>query len=273
MKKYLLIKSIVLLLITVIYSSCDAVLDQDKTDFGKGPILTQFQKATIVANFVKDGTVQTYDIPLTIIGGRNEPINEPITITISVDPSSTASLGSEFTLETTTYTIPAGKMAVNAQIKVSTNKLDPFDAKSLILKIDSSNKGISEKNKTKIVLQAVCPLNLDNFVGNYTSTKDGISSNSVVVLGSAPNSLLITTGSEKILIQLNPEVTKPTITYVDKGAVLSVHTTYGDVWATTINPELSTYNSCDYSLNLEFKRCVSVGCFAGSIVKKLVKKP
>lgn len=210
---------------------------------------------------------------MTIIGGRNEPINEPITITISVDPSSTAVSGSEFTLETTTYTIPAGEMSVNAQIKVDTNNLDPFNAKTLVLRIDSTNKGISEKNKTNIVLQAVCALNMNSFIGNYTSTTDGISSNSVVVLGSKPNSLLITTGTEKILIVLNTEVTKSTITYVDKGAVLSINATYGDVWATTITPELSTYNSCDYSLNLEFKRCVSAGCFAESTVKKLVKKP
>lgn len=265
-------KVVALLLIMVAFSSCDAILDQEEIDFGKGPILAQFVQKSVVANFIKDGAIQTYDIPLTIIGGKNEPINEPITVTISVDPSSTAVSGSQYTLESTTYTIPAGEMSVNAKIKVPTANLDPFNAKTLVLKIDSSSKGVSESNKTKVVLQAVCSLNLNNFVGTYNTKTDGVAATSVVTLGTNPNTLLITTGPEKILIQLSTVVTKPTITFVDKGAVLGINSTYGDIWATTITPQSSTYNSCDYSLNLKYKRCVGAGCFAGEIVKTMVKQ-
>lgn len=271
MRKYSIIKAISFLLIAVAFSSCDDILDQEETDFGKGPMLAQFEQQSVVANFIQNGEVQTYNIPIQIIGGRNQPINEPITVTISADPSSTAVSGKEYTLETTTYTIPAGQLSVNAQIKVPSDNLEPFDAKKLVLKIDSSSKGVSESNTTEIVLQAVCELDLSGFVGDYTSTTAGVSKTSVVSLGSETNSLLITTGAEQILIQLSTDVTKPTITYVEEGAVYSVHASYGDVWATTVSASLSTYNSCDYSMNLEFKRCVSIGCFAGTIKKTLVK--
>ena len=261
-----------LIMLMVAFSSCDAVLEQDKTEFGKGPILAQFAKASTTAKFLQDGKIQTYNYPLTIIGGNNEPINEPVTVTISVDPSSTAVSGKEYTLEKTTYTIPAGEMSVNAEVKVITANLDSFNAKTLVLKVESSSKGVSDRNKAKIVLQAVCPLNLNSFLGNYTSTTGTSSKTSVITLGAQPNTLLITTGAEKILIELNPDPVNGTITFVPKGAVLSNNATYGPVWATTIEADASNYNSCDMSMDLEFKSCVGAGCFGGTTVKTLVKQ-
>ncbi|RBN49557.1 DUF1735 domain-containing protein [Flavobacterium psychrolimnae] len=271
MKKYLLNKSIAIFLLAVTFTSCDAILDQEEIDFGQGPVLAQFENSSITANFIKDGSTVSYDVPITIIGGRNEPLDVPVEVTISADASSTATAGVEYSLDNTKFTIPAGELSVNAVIKVNTSNLDPFDAKTLVLKIDSSSQGVSETNTTSVTLQAVCSLDLNNFLGSYTSTTAGVSKNSLVTLGSKPNSLLITTGSEKILVELNTDVTNPTITYVEEGAVLSVHASYGDIWATTISPALSTYNSCDFSMKLEYKRCVSIGCFAGSRITTMTK--
>jgi hypothetical protein len=286
MKKYIIkSKIIALLLIAIVFSSCDAILDQDKTDFGKGPVLAQFVKSSITANFIKDGAVATYDVPLTIIGGRNEPLSVPVDITISADPSSTATSGVEYTLETTKFTIPAGEMTVNAKVKVNTANLDAFNPKTLVLKIDSSSESVSESNKTSIVLQAVCALNLNNFVGNYTSTTSRLSGSrtATVALGPVPNSLIITNaegyGNDTIIIVLSTDVTKPTITYGTGGedyqsnGIIYFNTTYGEnVFASTLTPEKSTYNSCDYSMNLEFKRCMSIGCFGGSRIVTLRKQ-
>lgn len=273
MKKYLLSKSIALFLIAATFSSCDSVLDQDNDkDFGKGPVLAQFVNSSVSANFIKDGEIQSYNIPLTIIGGKNEPLKKDVTITISIDPSSTAVSGTEFTLENTTYIIPAGSMTVDAKINVLTDNLDPFDAKTLVLKIDSSSTTISENNTTSVVLQAVCEFDINTFVGTYTSTSGGASTAATVTLGDMPNSLKITAGSEKFYIVLSDDPTSPTITYVPEGAVQSINASYGDVWATTITPESSTYNSCNNRMKLEFKRCVNVGCFAGTKVNVLVKQ-
>jgi len=278
MKKYIIkSKLIALLLLTIAFSSCDAILDQDKTDFGKGPVLAQFVKPSVSANFIKDGSVASYNVPLTIIGGRNEPLSVPVEITISADASSTATSGVEYTLETTTFTIPAGEMMVNAQIKVNTASLDPFNPKTLVLKIDSSSESVSETNKTSVVLQAVCSLDLSGFVGNYTSTTTRLagSRTATVALGPVPNSLIVTNsegyGTDTVIIVLNTDVTNPTITFGTGGedsasnGVIYFNTTYEeDVFASTLTPEQSTYNSCDFSMNLEFKRCMSIGCFGGS---------
>ena len=125
---------IVVLLASFTVSSC--LLDDEKTDFGKGPILAQFEKPSVTANFIKDGSVTPYNVAITIIGGKNKPLNEPVDITISADPSSTATSGVEYSLAATTFTIPAGEMSVDAVINVNTANLDPFDAKTLVLKID-----------------------------------------------------------------------------------------------------------------------------------------
>lgn len=255
--------------------SCDTLLDQDETDFGKGPILAQFEKSKITANFITDGSVATYNIPIKIVGGDNQPINTPVDITISVDPSSTATEGVEFNLEKTSYTVKPGDLSVDAQISVDTDNLEPFDAKTLVLRIDSSTQGISESNKTAIVLQAVCELDLNGFVGDYSADGTEGPQKVTIELGSKPNSLLITGvegGNDQILAILSGDVTQPTITFVEGGeAVLFVHSVYGNAWATTLTPEDSSYNSCDYSMNLEYKTCVGAGCFAGTTEVSLIK--
>ena len=271
--KILNLKNIAVLLSVFFMVSCDAILDQDETDFGKGPILAQFDKSKVTANFITDGTVASYKVPINIVGGNNQPIDSPVNVTISVDPSSTATSGVEYTLDKTEYTIKPGDLSVDAIVSVDTDKLEPFDAKTLVLRIDSSSQGVSDSNKTSIVLQAVCELDLSGFVGEYDS--DG--KVATVVLGSKPNSLLITGaegGNDQILAVLSGDVTKPTITFVEGGkeAVLFVHATYGNAWSTTLTPEDSTYNSCDFSMNLEYKTCVGAGCFAGTTEISLVKK-
>lgn len=261
-------------------SSCDSIIDQTEVDFGKGPVLAQFVQTSTTANFLADGTTQTYNIPITIIGGNNQPLDRPVEITISADGSSTATAGKEFALNQTTFTLQPGEMVVDAQIEVNTNELDPFDAKTLVLKIDASSEGVSEANTTAVVLQAVCELDLNNFVGTYAADNKywGEVYEATVEIGPAPNSLLITNvegyGDDQVLVVLSTDILNPTITYesIAYDKFIYNHGTYGHVWGTTLSPELSTYNSCDYSLNLEFKRCVSIGCFGGSRVVLMTKQ-
>ncbi|MDN3492678.1 hypothetical protein [Winogradskyella bathintestinalis] len=286
MKKLKLIKRFIAVAIVgsaMTLTSCDALLDDNETDFGEGPILAQFASTSTTANFLQDGSVTTYNIPIAIIGGDNEPIDTPVDITISVDPSSTAT-ANEFSLDQTTYTIEPGDLSVNAQISVPTDNLDPFDPQTLVLRIDSSSQGVSESNTTSIVLQAVCPLDLNNFVGSYTAvTSNSVvdytsTSNATIELGPAPNSLLITDSegqyaNSKVLVVLNTDVVDPTITYASEeyDEIIRVHPTYGGVWATTLSPDDSSYNSCDFSLSLEYKWCVGAGCFGGTVVTSLTK--
>ncbi|WP_417443659.1 hypothetical protein [Joostella sp.] len=279
MKKIALnIKIIMAVLVSSLtLSSC--LLDDDVTDFGATPVLAQFESQSITANFIQtpENPVYSYDIPVVIIGGENQPIGEDVEVVISADPSSTAVEGVDYNFNgETTVTIPAGEMSTNITIDIISEPADPFDPKTLVLKIDSASKTISEDDKIDVKLQAVCELDLSSFVGSYTATEGSSTYTSEVTMGPEANSLNVTGLYGKdgnTIIKLSSDPTDPTITYLSQeyDSALYVHSSYGNVWATTSSPELSSYNSCDNSMVLEFKRCVSIGCFGGTVKVSLVK--
>jgi len=260
------------------FSSC--LVEDDLVDFGDSPVLVQFANSSVTANFIRDDAnpgIFTYDIPVVLIGGKNQPISKSVDVTVSIDPSSTATEGVEFNLLTSSLTIPAGQTSAPIQIEVLTENLDPDDPKTLVLSIDSSSLTISDSFKTSIDLQAACPFDITTFYGTYDATGDGGDYTVEVVEGPAENTLLVTnltnTGGETV-IELNTDPTVPTIEYRSKefDTALSVHSAYGNIWATTVSAETSSYKSCDNSLYLEFKRCVGIGCFGGTKKAQLTKQ-
>lgn len=265
-------KITMLLLFTASFTSC--LLDDEAVDFGKGPVLVQFENSAKTAIFLKGGatTVYTYDVPVVIIGGDNSPLSKDVEISFEADASSTAVDGNQYTFAgAKTATLKAGETSVNVQISVDSDNLDPFDPKTLVLKITSSSEVVSENATTSILLQAACTLDLNSFVGTYTAVNARYANplTVTVALGPAPNTLSITNVdgvNGTTVIELSTDVTNPTITYRSQefDAQIYNHSTYGGVWATTLTPEHSNYNSCDNSMTLEFKRCVSIGCFGGS---------
>ena len=274
------LKFITVAALTLSLGACDAILDDEVTDYGATPVLVQFVNSAETANFVQgdDSPVYTYDIPVTLIGGRNQPINEAVTVNVAVDPSSTAVEGQEFNLLTESVTIPAGEMTAPVQIEVFSANLDPFDPKTVVLEIVSSDLTVSEASTTDIVLQAACEFDLAGFYGTYDAVESGEFEYEVVVSeGPVANSLLLSnlyeTGGETVIV-LNEDTTNPTVTFESQAndAVLYDHAVYGDVWATTLTATSATYGSCDYSMNLVFRRCVSIGCFAGSTPVVLTKQ-
>ena len=269
---------LIAVLSSFMFSSC--LVEDDELDFGDSPVLVQFENSAVTANFIKDDQnpeTFTYDIPVVLIGGKNQPISRPVDVTVSVDPSSTATEGVEYNLLTKSVTIPAGETSASIQIEVPSGNLDPFDPKTLVLDITSSSETVSENSKTSVDLQAACPFDITTFYGTYDATGYGWPFTEEIVEGPAENTLLVTNlnnlGGETV-IQLSTDPTDPTITYEsqDYDAALYVHSSYGDVWATTLTPQTSSYKSCDNSLYLEFRRCVSIGCFGGTRVAELTKQ-
>lgn len=274
-------KFILLALLAFGATSCDALLDDEITDFGATPVLVQFQDPALTAFFLQtdEKPVYTYEVPVTLIGGRNQPIGQPVEVTVAIAEETTAEEGVEFRLVDNTATIAAGEMTGTITIEVISDNLDPFDPKTLVLEItDLSNLTISEVDDTAIVLQAACELDLSSFYGTYDAVEDGQYEYEVTIEeGPEDNTLLVRnlyeTGGETV-IDLSTDPTDPDITYRSRefGAVLYVHPTYGDLWATTLNPDASSYNSCDNSMFLRFRRCVNAGCFGGSVGVALTKQ-
>lgn len=270
-------------LIAVLFVLQGCLLDDYVTDYGDTPKLVQFVTPTNTANFIQGDGSSTgeYAIPITIIGGDNLPIDSDVTVSVEVAANSEAKEGTDFTFTNgKSVTIPAGEMASDLLITINKDVADPLDAKSLILEIVSADLTISESDQSVTRLQAVCEIDLESFVGEYTVT-DHIAGGATYIATveidpNTPNTLVITNvwnGGGKASLLMSDDPLKPFITYNSQelGYILLVHSTYGDAWATTLGPEVSTFNSCDNSMHLEFKLCVGAGCFGNEFNFDLVK--
>ena len=160
-----IIKNLKLVLVlftsSLLLQSC--LLDDDAVDYGDGRIVVQFSNLSITENFLQtdENIVYTYEIPVSIFGGRGVAIDSDVDFTVSADPASTATEGQEFRFSNgTEFTIPAGETSTSVTIEVLSENLDSSDPAELILQIDSSSEVVSDNNKTSLILQAVCPSDL-----------------------------------------------------------------------------------------------------------------
>ena len=166
MKKYLLTKLTAIFLLAVTITSCDAILDQEEIDFGKGPVLTTFTKTETEVNIIKDvaNTPRDFSFEISYSGGKNVALNKDVTVTIATKSTSEAKEGKEFELPVKTFTIPAGKTSATATIKILTAGLVPFDFKDIVLEITDSSESIAEKNTITITVKA---LGANSLAGRY----------------------------------------------------------------------------------------------------------
>jgi len=284
MKKIVINYQLILIAVlgSFMFSSC--LVEDDAIDFGDTPVVVQFENDAVTANFLKadvDPETFVYDIPVALVGAKNQPLDKAVDLTVSISPNSTATEGVEYNLLTESVTIPAGQMSVPVQIEVLSGNLDAFDPKTLVLDITSASVNISDSFQTSVELQAACPFDISVFYGTYDATGDsptGVADYTVEVSeGPEENTLLLknlyNTNGETV-VELGTDVLNPTIDYRSKefGAAFDIHPSYGDIWATTVTSGTSTYKSCDGTLNLEFKRCVGAGCFGGTKSMTLTKQ-
>jgi hypothetical protein len=166
MKKYLLTKSIAVFLLAVTFTSCDAILDQEEIDFGKGPVLTTFTDSEAEVNIIKDAanTPKDFSFEISYAGGKNVALDKDVTVTIATKSTSEAKEGVEFELPVKTFTIPAGQTSATASIKILTAGLVPFDFKDIVLEIVDSSESIAENNTLTITVKA---LGANSLAGRY----------------------------------------------------------------------------------------------------------
>lgn len=172
MKKILFkINFIASLLLVVLFTSCDAIVEQDEIDFGKGPILAQFQNTTDELNIIKNPEVTfiDYEIPITYFGGRNVILDRAVEVTIATSADSEAIEGVDFELTSTSLTIPAGENSANTSVRILTTDLVPFDFKDIILEITSSSEAVSDVNSMNLTLKT---LDENTLAGTY-DVEDG----------------------------------------------------------------------------------------------------
>lgn len=164
--------------------SCDAILEEDITDYGQGPNFVGFSSASLTLGAETNGEEVQTTVPIRIIGPSVPQINDEVTVTVSVDPSSTAVEGVHYRLDSNTVTLnpvegEADVFQGGIPITILTEGLEaPLDATPvLVLNMTdaetSANVVINDKTETTTIsLAYACPFDIKNYEGTFIATTD-----------------------------------------------------------------------------------------------------
>ena len=165
-------------------SSCDALLDDELTDYGTGPNFVGFADTELTLSAVTDGESYERIIPIAIIGPSVPSIDGPVTVTVSVAPSSTAVEGTHFVLDQTTVTLTPSESEDDLYIgelpiTILTEGIQaPLEeAPVLVLNLNSveSEDDVVINDKAEVAavtLAYACPYSIEDYAGTYIATTD-----------------------------------------------------------------------------------------------------
>jgi hypothetical protein len=144
----------------------------EESDFNKiwDGLEVEFDASTlpngVTQNFVRSTNTQTdqANLQINLVGAAQ---STPVTVTVEVDPTSTAVQGVHYTLASNTVTIPAGSVIAQLPVTVLTGNIAPTETPNLVLKIASANgaKVSANYNSLTYRIRVICPSNL---AGTYS---------------------------------------------------------------------------------------------------------
>lgn len=172
---------LVLALSAITLSSC--LLDDTKTDFGKGSNFVGFASPTAIVSAVATGGEVNTTLPVQILGPSVNKLEGDITVNVNIDPSSTAVEGTNFRLTTNTITLsPAGEDLYTGEfpITIITEGIEtPYVGDSPVIVLNVTEIGTTENvlinDKTKQVRATIaysCPFAIEDYEGIYLATTD-----------------------------------------------------------------------------------------------------
>lgn len=150
---------IMAILLALAMSSCDALLDDNVVDYGEGPNFVGFEAATMTLDAPIDEGEVPEEIPIVVIGPSVYQIDRDLTITVTVDPSSTAVEGVHYLLGSNTLLLPLASntgdtFTGNLPITLLTDGVganDPSPVLHLVIGEISGEANVVINDKTKEV--------------------------------------------------------------------------------------------------------------------------
>lgn len=151
---------------------------------GQGPNLGGFELARTALAAIADGEEYQFDLKVKVFGPTWTEITSPVTLTIGVDPSSTAVEGTHFRIDNPTITLsPDNNMLGLFKITMLTEGIEtPLPVSPvLVLKVTQVSGAPNVVNSGKpisITLNYACPSFLEgtyNVTTEYTATDGSVS--------------------------------------------------------------------------------------------------
>lgn len=152
----------------------DALEGSDITNGGNSPVIVGWSKTSVTESFFSDLGILENSYPIDVIGGGDgSPTKTDITLTISVDALTTAVDGGEFSIPSTTVTIPAGSTFAAVPINVNTGKFNSTNPTQLVVNVSASVDGVvvSENSKQMRITFVGCKSIIDTFTYDVKITR------------------------------------------------------------------------------------------------------
>ena len=143
MKKFKSIMLSALISSTLIFTSCNESEPLTGSDITTGPVIIGWAASTVTESYFSDiGTLDnTYNV--NVLGtGDGSPTTTDISISLSVDASSTAVEGNEFSLPSSSFTIPAGGTFASVPVNINTGSFDPTSPTTAVINMEASVNGV-----------------------------------------------------------------------------------------------------------------------------------
>ncbi|MDF2157315.1 hypothetical protein [Algoriphagus sp. CAU 1675] len=164
-RKTIMKKLYILLAVAFASLAMTSCFDDPGTDVFFNGNEVEFQDANLpnglTARFVRNSPTQIDQVSIQVNRVSTNG-SAPITMNISVDPSSTAVEGVHYQFTGTSVTLEAGEFVKSFPVTVLTGNIDPSESPNLVLKIDSATGAEVSANygKMTVAIRVICPSDL-----------------------------------------------------------------------------------------------------------------
>ncbi|HEX8315651.1 MAG TPA: hypothetical protein VF609_11690 [Flavisolibacter sp.] len=141
-----------------------------KEEISIPPTVSEFTASTSLGTyFIQNSPNSSFKIPV----GLTAASTSPTTINFTVTSPTGATAGTQYTVESTTITIPAGKVVDTITVKGLFAGYPTGRRDTLVFKITGGTVGAASWSNTyTLVMQKSCNVDLNSFLGNYTRTNE-----------------------------------------------------------------------------------------------------
>lgn len=142
----------------LLFSSCTGPSILDGSNTTNSALIVGWGKSSVTESYFSDIGVLNNAYPINILGGGDgTPSTSAIDVTLSVDPSSTAIDGGEYSIPSTSFTIPAGSSFAMVPIDINTGLFNATTPSKVVINVATSTNGV--------VIDALAGQMTINFVG------------------------------------------------------------------------------------------------------------
>jgi hypothetical protein len=153
---------------SLFFASCNEIGSNDLegsdlTNGGSSPVIVGWANTSITESYFSDIGTLDNNYPLDVLGGGDgAPTTSDISLTITVDAETTAIDGGEYTLPSTTATIPAGSSFAGVPVNINTGGFNLTTPTLLVLNVTASVNGVvvSESSKQMRITFVGCQSSL-----------------------------------------------------------------------------------------------------------------